>query len=39
MKNKYVFLRHAETVKDPEVHPALWKLTPEGLNKIEEYNR
>jgi hypothetical protein len=39
MKNKYVFLRHAETIKDPEKHPKDWLLTPEALEKIKEYIR
>ena len=37
MKNKYIFLRHAETIKDPNVHPKEWGLTPDALNKIQEY--
>lgn len=37
MPNTYIFLRHAETVKDPEVHAKLWKLAPEGLDKIHDY--
>ena len=37
MKNTYIFLRHAETVKDPSVHPKEWKLTEAGVKKIEDY--
>lgn len=37
MKNRYIFLRHAETIKDPAIHPKDWSLTPDALKKIEEY--
>lgn len=37
MKNKYLILRHAETVKDSNVHPKDWLLTPDALTKISEY--
>jgi 2,3-bisphosphoglycerate-dependent phosphoglycerate mutase len=37
MKNKYLVLRHAETIKDPEKHPKDWLLTHEALDKINEY--
>lgn len=37
MKNKYFFLRHAETLKDPSVHAKDWLLTPDALNVINEY--
>jgi broad specificity phosphatase PhoE len=37
MKNRYLILRHAETVKDPEKHPKDWLLTPDALEKINEY--
>jgi broad specificity phosphatase PhoE len=37
MKNTYVFLRHAETLKDPSVHPKEWRLTQDGITKIEGY--
>ena len=37
MKNKYIFLRHAETVRTPEVASVDWPLTTDGLEKINEY--
>jgi broad specificity phosphatase PhoE len=37
MKNRYIFLRHAETIKDPSIHPKDWSLTPDALKKIDEY--
>ena len=36
-KNKYLILRHAETIKDPDKHPEDWLLTPDALEKINEY--
>ena len=36
-KNKYIFLRHAETIKDPSRPAPEWDLTPDALVKIEEY--
>jgi len=36
MKNKYILLRHAETIKDPDTHPKDWLLTPDSLDKIHE---
>ena len=36
-KNKYIFLRHAETMKDPTKHAKDWDLTPDALVKIQEY--
>ncbi len=38
MNNKYIFLRHAETIKDPDIDAKDWKLTAEALDKINEYN-
>lgn len=37
MKNKYLILRHAETIKDPNMHPKDWLLTPDALEKINQY--
>jgi broad specificity phosphatase PhoE len=37
MRNKYLILRHAETIKDPNSHPKDWQLTPDALEKINEY--
>ena len=37
MKNKYVFLRHAETIKDPDVHPKDWLLTSDALEYLNTY--
>lgn len=37
MKNKYILLRHAETIKDPDSHPKDWLLTPDSLDKIHEH--
>lgn len=37
MKNKYILLRHAETIKDPNTHPKDWLLTSDGLEKINTY--
>jgi broad specificity phosphatase PhoE len=37
MKNKYLILRHAETIKDPDKHPKDWLLVPDALEKINEY--
>lgn len=37
MNNKYIFLRHAETVKDPNKPTPEWDLTPNALAKINEY--
>jgi broad specificity phosphatase PhoE len=37
MKNKYVFLRHAETIKDPDTHPKEWLLTPDALQLVNKY--
>lgn len=37
MKNKYILLRHAETIKDPNRPVTEWDLTPEALVKIDEY--
>lgn len=37
MKNKYILLRHAETLKDPNKPAPEWDLTPNSLEKINEY--
>lgn len=37
MKNKYIFLRHAETIKDPSIHAKDWLLTTEALGVVSEY--
>lgn len=37
MKNKYLILRHAETIKDPNKPAPKWDLTPDALEKISEY--
>ena len=37
MKNNYTFLRHAETIKDPNRPAPEWDLTPDALSKINEY--
>jgi broad specificity phosphatase PhoE len=37
MKNKYTFLRHAETIKDPNKPAPEWDLTPDALEKINQY--
>jgi broad specificity phosphatase PhoE len=37
MQNKYLILRHAETIKNPDKHPKDWLLTPDALEKINEY--
>jgi broad specificity phosphatase PhoE len=37
MKNKYIFLRHAETLKDPNTHPKDWLLTPDALQIVNKY--
>jgi broad specificity phosphatase PhoE len=37
MKNKYILLRHAETVKDPNIDSKNWVLTEDALEKIDKY--
>ncbi len=37
MKNKYTFLRHAETIKDSNKASIDWDLTPDALIQISEY--
>jgi len=35
-KTKIIFLRHADTQKDPNLHAALWGLSEEGKKQAEE---
>jgi broad specificity phosphatase PhoE len=37
MGNKFIFIRHAEVVKDPTKHPSQWVLTPDALITIDKY--
>ncbi len=37
MKNKYLILRHAETIKDPNKPAPEWDLTSDALEKIKEH--
>jgi broad specificity phosphatase PhoE len=37
MKNKYIFLRHAETIKDPNKNSVDWDLVPEALAFVNDY--
>lgn len=37
MKNTYLFLRHAETIKDPNKHPKDWDLTTDSLEQVHKY--
>ncbi len=35
-KNKIIFLRHAETEKNPQIHSSLWKLSEAGEKQAEK---
>jgi len=37
MKNRYIILRHAETIKDPNKPAPEWDSTLDALEKINEY--
>jgi len=36
MKTKIIFLRHAQTKKDPKAHASSWSLTVEGLKEAQQ---
>jgi broad specificity phosphatase PhoE len=37
MKNKYIFLRHGETIKDPNTDVTEWTLTHDALNTLQKH--